>query len=68
MFTDIEGSSRLWDTYRSGMAEALTQHNEIVRSAIAGRGGHVVKDKLLIAWMDCAWHQELRPSVDGMSV
>ncbi len=45
MFTDIEGSSRLWDTHRSGMAEALTQHNEILRKAIAERAGLVVKDK-----------------------
>ena len=45
MFTDIEGSSRLWDTHRSGMAEALTQHNEILRSAITGCGGRIVKDK-----------------------
>jgi class 3 adenylate cyclase len=45
LFTDIEGSSTLWDDHRSEMALALTKHNELVSEAIAGHGGHVVKDK-----------------------
>ena len=45
LFTDIEDSSRLWDTNRSDMAIALTRHNEILKAAIDEAGGHVVKDK-----------------------
>ncbi len=45
LFTDIEGSSRLWDDHRSDMAGALLRHNEILRSVIAEHNGFVVKDK-----------------------
>ncbi len=45
LFSDIEGSTRLWDEHRSAMAEALIQHNDILRSAIEGHAGLVVKDK-----------------------
>ena len=45
LFSDIEGSSRLWDTHRSEMAEALTAHNGLMTQAISKNGGVVVKDK-----------------------
>ena len=41
LFTDIEGSTLLWERYRGAMPLALGRHDELVRSAIAGRGGYV---------------------------
>ena len=43
LFTDIEGSTRLWERDASAMHSALARHDEIVRSAIEGRDGHVFK-------------------------
>jgi predicted ATPase/class 3 adenylate cyclase len=43
LFTDIEGSTRLWERDASAMHSALARHDEIVRSAIEGREGHVFK-------------------------
>jgi predicted ATPase/class 3 adenylate cyclase len=41
LFTDVEGSTRLWERDRRGMAASLALHDEILRSAVAARGGHV---------------------------
>lgn len=41
LFTDVEGSTRLWDTDPDAMREALARHDEILRSAIEERGGYV---------------------------
>ena len=41
LFTDIEASTRLWEEHPGAMPVALERHDEIVRSAIAGRGGYV---------------------------
>jgi class 3 adenylate cyclase len=38
LFTDIEGSIRLWEADREAMAEALAGHNRIVREQI--EAGH----------------------------
>jgi class 3 adenylate cyclase len=43
LFTDVEGSTRLWDAEREAMAEALRRHDEIVREAIGQAGGYVFK-------------------------
>ncbi len=43
LFTDIEGSTRLWERDASAMRQALARHDEILRFAIEGRGGHVFK-------------------------
>jgi predicted ATPase/class 3 adenylate cyclase len=43
LFTDVEGSTRLWEERREAMRGALARHDEIVQDAIAGHGGHVVK-------------------------
>jgi len=45
LFTDIEGSSTLWDEHRSAMATALTRHNELLTEVITSHDGHIVKDK-----------------------
>lgn len=41
LFTDIEGSTRLWEQYPTERQSALERHDEILRSAIAGHGGYV---------------------------
>ena len=43
LFTDIEGSTRLWEEQRDAMSVALAAHDAILRAAIAGAGGSVVK-------------------------
>lgn len=41
LFTDIEGSTRLWQEHAVEMAEALERHDAIVSGAIASHGGYV---------------------------
>jgi predicted ATPase/class 3 adenylate cyclase len=43
LFTDIEGSTRLWEQFPEGMKDALERHDAILRAAIERSGGHVVK-------------------------
>jgi predicted ATPase/class 3 adenylate cyclase len=41
LFTDIEGSTPLWDSYPDAMGAALGRHDEILRAAIEVNGGYV---------------------------
>lgn len=41
LFTDIEGSTRMWETDRTAMVDALALHDEIVESAVGERGGRI---------------------------
>lgn len=41
LFTDIEGSTRLWEEHPSDMEVALERHDQILREAIEGYGGYV---------------------------
>jgi class 3 adenylate cyclase len=41
LFTDVEGSTRLWESAPSAMAAAIERHDELVRSAVDGHGGHM---------------------------
>jgi predicted ATPase/class 3 adenylate cyclase len=43
LFTDIEGSTKLWEHDAPAMQAALVRHDEILRRAIEGDGGHVFK-------------------------
>ena len=43
LFTDIEGSTRLWEEHPTAMREALARHDAILRSAIQTTEGHVFK-------------------------
>src|SRR5262249_39508290 len=43
LFTDVEGSTRLWEEYPGAMRAALARHDEIVGAAIESGGGRVVK-------------------------
>jgi predicted ATPase/class 3 adenylate cyclase len=43
LFTDIEGSSRLWEAFPDAMAAALDTHDALLREAIEAHHGYVVK-------------------------
>ncbi|HEY1883386.1 MAG TPA: adenylate/guanylate cyclase domain-containing protein, partial [Candidatus Cybelea sp.] len=43
LFTDIEGSTALWERDPAAMREALAAHDELIRSTIARSGGTVFK-------------------------
>jgi predicted ATPase/class 3 adenylate cyclase len=41
LFTDIEGSTRLWQQDKAVMGAALARHDEMIREAVAAHGGEV---------------------------
>ncbi len=41
LFTDIEGSTRLWERHPDAMVIALARHDSLMRSAIESHGGYV---------------------------
>src|ERR671932_1390642 len=43
LFTDIEGSTSLWERDPSRMHAAMMRHDEILKQAIEEHGGHVFK-------------------------
>jgi predicted ATPase/class 3 adenylate cyclase len=43
LFTDIVGSTRLWEKFPNGMGAALARHDALVRTACETHGGHVFK-------------------------
>jgi predicted ATPase/class 3 adenylate cyclase len=43
LFTDIEGSTRLWDEHPDAMREALRHHDDLLRDCIESDGGRVFK-------------------------
>ena len=43
LFTDIEGSTRLWETQHAAMQRALARHDAILRDAIEANDGYLVK-------------------------
>ena len=43
LFTDIEGSTRLWERHRAEMQRALADHDAIIRDAIEAHAGYLVK-------------------------
>ncbi len=43
LFTDIEGSTRLWEEYGASMQSALAQHDSLMRREIEAVGGTVFK-------------------------
>jgi len=43
LFTDIEGSTQLWERYREAMDPALQRHDALVHDAIKANDGHVFK-------------------------
>src|SRR6266540_6956416 len=43
VFTDLEGSTRLWEDQPEAMQTALARHDAVLRSSVESQGGHVVK-------------------------
>ncbi len=43
LFTDIEGSTRLWEQQREAMSVAVAAHDATLRAVVEGAGGSVVK-------------------------
>jgi class 3 adenylate cyclase len=43
LFTDLEGSTRLWEEFPDAMQGALARHDAILRGGVAANEGHVVK-------------------------
>ncbi len=44
LFTDIEGSTKLWEHAASAMHTALARHDEILRDTVKSHGGYVFKE------------------------
>jgi predicted ATPase/class 3 adenylate cyclase len=43
LFTDLEGSTRLWEQFPEAMRPALERHDAILRDAVEAHGGVIVK-------------------------
>src|SRR5262249_8324121 len=43
LFSDIEGSTRLWEEHPDAMRDALARHDQLMRTAITAHGGVIVK-------------------------
>jgi predicted ATPase/class 3 adenylate cyclase len=43
LFSDLEGSTRLWDRYPDAMPDALATHDMVVRRAVQAASGHIFK-------------------------
>src|SRR5918994_1878119 len=54
LFTDIEGSTRLWQHDAQAMKAALARHDKLLALAIEERGGYVFK---IVGDAFCAWRR-----------
>ena len=55
LFTDIEGSTRLWEEHADRMGPALAQHDRLLRASVDAHGGNVIKttgDGMLAVFAD----------------
>ncbi|CAA9446238.1 MAG: hypothetical protein AVDCRST_MAG58-448 [uncultured Rubrobacteraceae bacterium] len=43
LFTDIDGSTSMWERDAAAMRKALARHDEILRSTIETHGGYIYK-------------------------
>jgi len=43
LFTDIQGSTRLWEQHPDAMRAVLARHDALLRASIEAHGGHVFK-------------------------
>jgi predicted ATPase/class 3 adenylate cyclase len=43
LFTDLEGSSRLWEQHPAEMAPAVARHDALLRAAVEAHAGRVIK-------------------------
>jgi class 3 adenylate cyclase len=57
LFTDIEGSTRMWEQDPKAMSDALARHDHILHNATQSRGGHgfkTVGDAFCVAFSDAS--------------
>src|SRR6478672_3806116 len=55
LFTDIEGSTTLWEHHADAMRSALVRHDTLIRSVITANNGHIFKpmgDAFCVAFAD----------------
>ncbi len=45
LFTDIEGSTRLWELYTDTMREAMARHDALIESCVAQYSGTIVRPR-----------------------
>ncbi|MGO8936583.1 MAG: hypothetical protein ACLQLO_05400 [Mycobacterium sp.] len=50
LFTDVEGSTRRWESDAQAMRAALVVHDKVLRTAIEAHGGWLFKHAL---WSPC---------------
>ena len=43
LFTDLEGSTQLWQQFPEAMKTVLARHDDLVRAAVEASNGQVVK-------------------------
>ncbi len=43
LFTDLEGSTRLWEEHPQKMLAAMSQHDALLKNAVEEQNGHIVK-------------------------
>src|SRR5215204_1538623 len=43
LFTDVEGSTKLWERNPEAMSKALSHHDELIRNAVEANGGFIFK-------------------------
>jgi predicted ATPase/class 3 adenylate cyclase len=43
LFTDIEGSTRLWEQHPQAMQAALARHDVLLRTIVEAQGGYIIK-------------------------
>jgi predicted ATPase/class 3 adenylate cyclase len=45
LFTDVEGSTRLWDLFPEQMRTAMARHDRLIESTVAGHHGSIVRPR-----------------------
>ncbi|MGB8646152.1 MAG: AAA family ATPase, partial [Anaerolineae bacterium] len=45
LFTDIEGSTRLWEQHPDAMRQAMTRHDVLIEETVARDAGHIVRPR-----------------------
>ena len=45
LFTDVEGSTRLWELQPEGMRAAMARHDELIESSVVQSGGAIVRPR-----------------------
>src|SRR5437868_13444173 len=66
LFTDIEGSTPLWDRNADAMRSATARHNALLRESISAHGGdtfRVVGDAFCVAFADA--DSAVRAAIDA---